>query len=543
MLLFNRRSRLLRYLIGGALVLALAATAAVVMFIRGTGGVDDWVVRQVVGVANTYLVPEIEFEAFDYASPGVLAMSNATLTSPDGTEVLRTETLRVRLAEVPRRGRPIKIEAVTLERPSLRLIREPGADQLQFRGLVPFVEPTPIQKPEAIPEERRLSNVLRIRDIAVTDASLEYVPGGDQPPMVLEDLDFALDVEPTQPQGEDGPLWHSISLDFDREPIAGLTLDGSVSLDTFVAKIDSLAMSTRVGPETYPTLPPPLQKFLREHDAHGRLNVEASGTAELRDWRASELKTQVRLEDFNIAAGEYRLPIDQLTIPIELDDGRALLSSVEGRMLDGTLGAQGVADLQASHLPMTMSWQINDMELRELLRTAAPPDQLPELAGLVSSSGEASGGLLNIPESLQGAGTLKITQGRLVKIPIVSALAKAADVFSKLTGGQGLSDSLDVQFNLTSDGIEVTSLDLNTPAIAARGSGMIFYDARLDLALNAGPLERVQNLLGGVGKIIGAVTDRVLKYRIRGTVAEPKVSVHPLGIGSAPQSDSDSGEG
>jgi len=312
-----------------------------------------------------------------------------------------------------------------------------------------------------------------------------------------------------------------------------------VSLDTLVAKLDSLTMSTRVGPETYATLPPPLQKFLREHDAHGRVSVEASGTAQLRDWRSSNLQTRIQVIDFNVAAGEHRLPIDHLTVPVELADGRALLSPIEGQMLQGSLGAQGAADLRAEHLPMTVSWQVQGMELRDLLRTAAPPDQPPELAGLLASSGEASASALNLPESLRGSGTLHITEGRLIKIPLVSALAKAADVFSKLLGAGDFSDSLDVGFSLTGDGVDVKSLELKTPAIVAVGSGMIFYDGQMDLVVNGGPLKRVQKILGPIGDVIGAVTDRMVKYRLRGPLNDPKVSVHPLGIGSSPDRESE----
>ncbi|MBK7404606.1 MAG: hypothetical protein IPJ41_08215 [Phycisphaerales bacterium] len=44
-------------------------------------------------------------------------------------------------------------------------------------------------------------------------------------------------------------------------------------------------------------------------------------------------------------------------------------------------------------------------------------------------------------------------------------------------------------------------------------------------------MEKLQSMLGGVGDLLGSVTDRLITYRIRGTVAEPQVSVAPLGVG------------
>ncbi len=57
------------------------------------------------------------------------------------------------------------------------------------------------------------------------------------------------------------------------------------------------------------------------------------------------------------------------------------------------------------------------------------------------------------------------------------------------------------------------------------------YTGDLDLKMNAGPLEKLQSMLGKVGDIFGKITDGLVTYRIRGTLGDPKVNVQPLGIG------------
>ena len=84
---------------------------------------------------------------------------------------------------------------------------------------------------------------------------------------------------------------------------------------------------------------------------------------------------------------------------------------------------------------------------------------------------------------------------------------------------------------LDAKGVTLNGFDLRTPAVHARGTGSVAFDGTLDMSVNGGPVEAIQNQLGQFGKILGAVTDSVLKYRIRGSVADPSVKIQPLGIG------------
>jgi len=66
--------------------------------------------------------------------------------------------------------------------------------------------------------------------------------------------------------------------------------------------------------------------------------------------------------------------------------------------------------------------------------------------------------------------------------------------------------------------------------VLARINGVVAYDGTLDLEANAGPMEKVQGMLGEVGNILGKVTDQLVKYRITGKAGDPKVAVRPLGL-------------
>jgi len=515
------------------LVLAIAGAAFVVMFIRGTAGVDDWALRQVVAITNTYLVPEMDFETFDYTYPATLTLEGVSFTAPSGARVIDASALRVTLAERPRRGEPIRIQRVDLLSPTLHLIESREDGRLRFEGLVPFVDREPVREPSTVEETVRLSNVLRMQKVTLTDGALTYEPAGDDPPMRLTGLNLDLDVEPETEQTESGAIvWHRVDADINRAPIFDLAVDGRFSLDTLVAEIKDLSLDMRVAPDTLESLPPQLQTLLRDHDARGELSAHASGRFPVQAPTDAQLDVHGQVADFNVAVGEYRAPIEKGATTISLHEGRLSLSTLELDTLDGKITIRGEADLKASARPARLAWSVKGAELRELLRTAAPPDQPPRIAGVVNGDGEITGELTSLPRSLQGPGQIEISGGRLVFIPAVRALAAAMDALSQLTGGGALSDQFEANFHMEGQGVEVERFELTTPAIGAAGSGTIGYTGELDMVVSGGPVKRLTKLLGKVGNVLGEVTGGLVRYRVRGTVADPSVSVHALGVGA-----------
>ena len=72
--------------------------------------------------------------------------------------------------------------------------------------------------------------------------------------------------------------------------------------------------------------------------------------------------------------------------------------------------------------------------------------------------------------------------------------------------------------------VAINSKDHSTLVAGVQAAGLE------DVLVNAGPMEKVQNMLGAAGDVLGTVTDRVVKYRIYGHVTKPEVQVKPLGM-------------
>lgn len=509
------------------LVLAGGGYFAWRQFNSATSGLDEWVARQVVRFGQAYIVPTIDFESFRYSNR-ILTLTDVTFTAPDSTEVIRAGTVTVTLAQLPSIGSPIVIERVELADATLRLLRDQESGG--FRGLVPFMRTERIADQDQVDEDVRITRVLQIRKVGLQNCGFEFDPGDGQPPMRMAQISLDLDVTPVEGQPD---RIYDLVLDIDRSPIIEIEGEGLLNLDALTLETKSLRLiADLANEEALASLPPQLQTIVTQYDARGKLDLRVTGLIALLDILGSNIAADLELKDFNIAQGDTRLPIESAVVQAQLRERIGVVREASVEALRGTVSlSEATADFNTPAMPMSLAWAVSQLQLRELVRASSDRESNPRIAGLLTSSGSMTANLAEIPESIAGSGALELREGRLVYIPVINELAKAMDLLGQVVGTPRFQDQADIEFNLTGTGIEITRLNITTPAAGARGKGTIGYDTSLNLSVNAGPLERVQSALGGVGEIFGAVTDRLVTYRIRGTTREPRISVAPLGIG------------
>lgn len=510
--------------------MVFSATDVMKPYLDRFSTIDDWVVRQVVDILETHIIPDIEFSSFSYIAPGTVRLEGVQLVAPDGTDIIDAGRLIVTLAEVPRRGRPVKIRSVAIENASLNLIQQNREDGVGFKGLFPFVEPGPIENPDSVPSDRRLSNVLQMRSIALRNVALVYDAGAGEPPMTLDGINLEMNIEPAADADEPG--WYVFKTTLDRAPVFVLAVDGSLNLDTFAIRLAPLALAMDLREESYAALPPQAQSFLREHDVRGGASIKLTGDIPLTNPRDARANAILTLEDINVAAGQGRLPIDRGLIDISIGNRIVTIEPIDLTILGGALLADGSIDLTDSAAHADLNWRFDDIALVEALRTRSAEDEPPRIAGALNSTGGLRARLTDLPSSIAGRGEVRMRDGRLVNIPVVRALAGALNAVATLDRNAEVADRLDANFTLTGDSVRLDDFELISQVIAARGHGFIHYDGRLDILANAGPLEKMQGALGGIGKAIGSLTDSLMKYHIRGSVGDPSVTLRPLGIGA-----------
>jgi hypothetical protein len=516
-----------------ALLVVIAAGAVVILLARGGSGLDNWLAQQVVGIANYYLVPEIKFERFRYEAPGTLTLEEATLTAPDGTVVVDATEIIVVFARTPVKGQPIEIERVTLVSPKVNLIQD---DAGNFKGLMPFVRTQRVKEQDRAPSDKQLSTVLRIRHLTMKNGGMVFDPAGDQPPMELDGLAMDMVIEPANAAGEEG-AWYAVAAHADRSPVFVFSLEGRFDIDNLVADIQNFSIDTTLDDASYSALPPPLQEQLREHEARGQFSLDMKGTVPLRDTDSMDLSANIRLEEFNFAQGEYRFPIELAAIDATFKDGLGTLSNTQVLAMGGrVLVSSATINLRDDKMPANLMWKMENINLQDLLRLK-PADQPPKFAGILHGEGRVSVDAAAPKETVDGWGTLALREGRLVNFPLVTGFMNIFNVVQNLSGKPGgkYTDTADIEFDLDPKEVEIEKVNIVTQFAVVRGAsnpvGTITYEGIMDLRVNAGPLEKMQQMLGVIGKVIGAVTDQIASYRVHGDIGKPKITPQLLGIG------------
>ncbi|MBL1217176.1 MAG: hypothetical protein D8M59_06725 [Planctomycetes bacterium] len=501
----------------------------------GSGKLEQWIGQCIVGVMGSYLTPTIEMGTLDYQAPYTVIIDDLVLTTR-GVKQLEVNRLTMELAEIPKIGQPIQIKRIELDAPTMRFVADTDNEAGGFVGWTDLVKTDAVKDPSTVEEGSRLSDVLVMRHVAIDDGGFIYDLNDGSEPMTLRGLELALDTEPmsTEEGGSGEAGWYSIDTTITQASLLDMGVKGRINLDTMLMDLADLTVAGQLGEANYEALPPQIQSMVREYEVRGQLNLSASGSLTLTSPMESTLQANFGLTDAFFSMADKVFPLDSFETTANLS-GSQLNADYRAALLGGTV--DGKADLGLSDpttMPLKLTWQASNLLIENTLKVLEE-GKVPKYAGRIASQGTVTARAAALSESLSGSGTMNLDNGRLVIIPVIAQLS---DVLNP--GGLGktpedrqkaLSDKLDVTFTIRPDRIHLDSLDLTSAVVAARGDGDIFFDTRLALALNAGPMEKVQKGLGDVGKLIGKVTDSLVKYYVSGTTGEPKVSLKPLGMG------------
>ncbi|MBE3111091.1 MAG: hypothetical protein IMZ46_11385, partial [Acidobacteria bacterium] len=238
----------------------------------------------------------------------------------------------------------------------------------------------------------------------------------------------------------------------------------------------------------------------------------------------SSLKAQVTLAGGNFAAGENHFPVDRLQILWTMTDRLGRIEKIDSDLLGGKLEGTGqvaLNDAMDGRVHMTLS----DVRLEQCLRNAAGGEG--KYKGALSGQIDWEGPLTDALKQSQGSGTIRIADGRLDQIPVLSDLLNVVTKTMKAAGmGSGRpSDTADMAFTFEGDRVNFNKVLVVTRVAALHGHGDIFFDTRLDMLFNAGALEKIESMLGKVGAFLGRISDEISAYTLTGTLDEPEVGV------------------
>lgn len=532
---------------------------------RGSGAIEQWVGEQLQLVADASLNPKLTFADVDYEFPATIRIDSLKLTADDPDnpgktiEILGAQYAEIELAEMPQVGSPLHIESVKLKDPLFSavaikgthrlvgfsdLIREkPQAATVPAPSDVNMVVTNDMRKPPtSAPATQRLCDIIRMKRIELVRGKVVYDSRAEaSTPMALDHINTSLDISRT------GHGWYAIETRIRRDPIIDLAIAGKLNLNSFSASDVVVTLKAQLGREYDGYLPPDFQKLLREQDVKGVLEARVTGAFPVREPKLGNLKIDASLNEANMCFGQTRIPIDAMKLDGVLEQGRLMLTSLDVTALDGRAHVTGSVAMN-DVLDSTLGLSIDDMQIDETIRPESAAATQPMYGGKMDAHVTAAAPLRTIIDRLKGRddrgelparwgqGRIELTEAQLVNTPLIRDLDRALNRGRSLLTGRTTQPSADdrasVVFTLSGDGARCSEIRYEGGMFAARGKGVVGLDRRLNLTFNAGPLEKMQSLMGRVGRVFGAVTDAIASYRVTGRIGETKVNVEIAGIAS-----------
>jgi hypothetical protein len=182
----------------------------------------------------------------------------------------------------------------------------------------------------------------------------------------------------------------------------------------------------------------------------------------------------------------------------------------------------GLAEIQLSDpLEYAMSLSMEGVKLEGLVKAGRTTDgdaEEPEIAGNLAGKLEyrtTSGR----PESQQAAGRLRISDGKLYRLPVPLELLH---VVTLTLPGEAAFTEGDVQYELHGQELTFREIHLRGPALSVVGSGQMHMGTeRLRLNFLAGPPGKVPRIAAELDEVLKPIARELAEIRITGTLSNP----------------------
>jgi hypothetical protein len=361
-------------------------------------------------LAQMHLHASLRIGGLTYLPPYTLRLRDVRLVRRNGRSaelaIVQIPQIELTLAQLPARHAPLDIEKVDLTEPTLRIAHAPASTPTTDAARLPeHTSPaiSPASQPAAPP---KLSSLFRLRRLIVSRGSLVFVDQSDpaRAALILPgiDLDLGLELQAS--------ALYRLTVAARQGSVSDLVARGAIDIDGLSIVLDQLAFSANVQPQ--PGEPnDPLQKLIRAYDVRGRVQIEGSGRARLRDLGAAEFESTITICSASARLGESQLPLEHVEAKLSCTRQQDGIVTMHSKRFSA---ASANAVLRLDRLQATLdlgtrAWRLADVA-GNIIITGAQAARFIELPGkvrLAAGSIGFSGSVGQSRESSRIAATLR----------------------------------------------------------------------------------------------------------------------------------------
>jgi hypothetical protein len=273
-----------------------------------------------------------------------------------------------------------------------------------------------------------------------------------------------------------------------------------------------------------------LHKDLPENfDLTGRINASAQGVLRGPEWQDADVQAELQVVDAEVKVNAAAVHIPRADLAGALRQ-RAVSFDYKMNPFSGIVEGRGQLGFDSPG-PMDLTWAIRGAELQDILSAAGRKSK--SASGRLEANGALALETRRLRETVRGWAHGSIEEAELMNTPVIGGLLRILQKSLAATPLPipGLLDNATFKCSVFPDHVVVEELEMQCQIMAARGSGRVGYDGRIDFLFNAGPIEKLESYLGQLGELLSLVSDRLVSYKVTGTLTAPQYEVRPLGLG------------
>jgi hypothetical protein len=277
----------------------------------------------------------------------------------------------------------------------------------------------------------------------------------------------------------------------------------------------------------------------------GTLDARITGAMPVRDYKAGTLQIGITLTGANVTFGDYRIPMDRMVLAASTENYRFDLKSLHVEALGGEANLSGAVALATPGWNSQLHTVVHDMWLDDTIRPGTPAAAAPKYGGRLNGIADMLIPIRDVtqhsprrwPTAKWGSGKIRLDRAVLVQLPLIQDISRTFTKGRDFITGQTTKpatardgdDTAAMTFTFVGGAARCSDITYDGSVFAARGHGTVGFDKSLDLTLNAGPLEKMQVMMGQVGSAFGKLTDAVACYRVTGQIGTPRVEMEFAG--------------
>lgn len=491
MILFKRALALFTFLI---LILLL--------LISFTDTVETFIAKRLVDSSDEQHEITIQFDSFDYTPPNQIKISGYEILAPQG-----------------------RLSGLTIE----TSIEEVDVNHLTL-GTLHFTAPVvhAYNTEESAPTKQQETSQHKgfkvfFDEVNINGGTLRYSPEKTEQFAEIANIEGKIE---RLSKGNDNNDIFSISAQSTQGKEHRIQFEGNLNLATM--KLDSvisnaeLALNDSTFTKNWPTS---WLDTIKDLNISRKLQLTTEGIIDFQNIKGSNLKGGFSTGGFKLPVEDINLQISQSNTQYRLDKGHFFFDTQLETQKDAVLIlSKGDIALNHAHLLFRNDWELSGFDIGQLF-----PDK-KDIAGIMDSKGTIIGTLKNFKVG-EGNGSFKIKSGKFINLPVITQLSSLLNIENLIRGRIEQNDTMVAKFVLSPDRVEFSKIDVHNVLLAARMKGDIYYDGSLDMVANAGPIEKVEIILGPIGELTSAVKRNISAYEIAGKVTAPKVRKTILGVG------------